>query len=150
MKGSIIFRLDGAKFFSLAKSLSKHYEKNPSLSFVWIDPSPFPSVSISFVSLTQVFFLFFFHANVLFVSLFCFTYSLTSLSNPAGNYLFIVNNRNTRTRCEICSKLTIKTPGRLHWRRSGVFIVNFEHISTPCFSVSIVSFEHVIVGWEVG
>ena len=31
--------------------------------------------------------------------------------------------------CEICSKLTIKTPERCHWRRSGVFIVNFEHIS---------------------
>ena len=39
------------------------------------------------------------------------------------------NNRNTRTRCEICSKLTIKTPKQRHWRRSGVFIVNFEHIS---------------------
>ena len=26
---------------------------------------------------------------------------------PAGIYLFKVNNRNTRTRCEICSKLTI-------------------------------------------
>ena len=26
---------------------------------------------------------------------------------PAGNYMFKVNNRNTRTRCEICSKLTI-------------------------------------------
>ena len=31
-----------------------------------------------------------------------------------------VNNRNTRTMCEICSKTR---------RRSGVFIVNFEHIS---------------------
>ena len=30
-------------------------------------------------------------------------------------------------RCEICSKLTIKTPEQ--WRRSGVFIVKFEHIS---------------------
>ena len=39
------------------------------------------------------------------------------------------NNRNTRTRCEIWSKLTIKTPGRRDWRRSGVFIVNFKHIS---------------------
>ena len=29
---------------------------------------------------------------------------------PAGNYLFKVNHRNTRTRCEICSKLKIKTP----------------------------------------
>ena len=47
----------------------------------------------------------------------------------AGIYLLKVNNRNTRTRCEICSKLTINTPERRHWRRSGVFIVNFEHIS---------------------
>ena len=28
---------------------------------------------------------------------------------PASNYMFKVNNRNTRRRCEICSKLTIKT-----------------------------------------
>ena len=25
-------------------------------------------------------------------------------------------------------KVTIKTPERRHWRRSGVFIVNFKHI----------------------
>ena len=30
--------------------------------------------------------------------------------NPVGIYLLKVNNRNTRTRCEICSKLTIKIP----------------------------------------
>ena len=36
--------------------------------------------------------------------------------DPAGIYLLKVNNRNTRTRCEICTKLTIKTPGRRHWR----------------------------------
>ena len=47
----------------------------------------------------------------------------------ANFYLFKVNNRNTRKRCEICSKLTIKTPERRYWRRSAVFIVNFEHIS---------------------
>ena len=29
---------------------------------------------------------------------------------PAGNYLFTVNKRNSRTRCEICSKITIKIP----------------------------------------
>ena len=29
---------------------------------------------------------------------------------PAGNYLLNVNNRKIRKRCEICSKLTIKTP----------------------------------------
>ena len=39
--------------------------------------------------------------------------------------MFKVNNRNTRTRCEICSKLTI----------------------TPCSSVSIVNFEQVNAGW---
>ena len=33
---------------------------------------------------------------------------------PAGIYLLKVNNRNTRTGCEICSKLTIKTPERRH------------------------------------
>ena len=35
-----------------------------------------------------------------------------SLTNPANIYLFKVNNRNTRKRCEIWSKLTIKTPER--------------------------------------
>ena len=39
------------------------------------------------------------------------------------------NSRNTRKRCEICSKLTMKTPERHHWRRSCVFIGNFENIS---------------------
>ena len=55
-----------------------------------------------------------------------------------------VNNRNTRTRCEICSKLTIKIPERHHWCRSGIFIVHFEHIS---HLVSNVNFEHEIVLW---
>ena len=51
--------------------------------------------------------------------------------NPIGNYIFKVNNRNTRARCEICSKFIIKTPERCQWRQrhSVVFIVNFEHIS---------------------
>ena len=33
-----------------------------------------------------------------------------SCSSPAGIYLLKVNNRNARARCEICSKLTLKTP----------------------------------------
>ena len=37
----------------------------------------------------------------------CFHDILRAL--PAGNYMFKVNNRNTRTRCETCSKLTTKT-----------------------------------------
>ena len=44
---------------------------------------------------------------------------------PANICLFKFNSRNTRKRCEICSKLTMKTPERRQWR----FIVNFEHIS---------------------
>ena len=53
-----------------------------------------------------------------------------------------VNNRNTETRCEICLKLIKIIRERRHWRRSGIFIVNF----TPCSSVSIVNFEHVMAG----
>ena len=52
------------------------------------------------------------------------------LRNRASIYLLKVNNRNTM--CEICSKLTIKTP---EWR----------HALFQCF---IVNFEHVIAGWE--
>ena len=64
--------------------------------------------------------------------------------SSANIYLFKVNNRNSRKRCEVCSKLTIKTPERRQWRHSGVFIVNFEHTSS--FSnVSIVYFEKVNV-----
>ena len=49
-----------------------------------------------------------------------------------------VDNGNTRTGYEICSKLIIKATIRYQWRRSGVFIVNFEHILhlapvAPCY-----------------
>ena len=53
------------------------------------------------------------------------------LSYPANIYLFEAINRNTRERCKICSKLTTKKlEWRLerHWRRSGVFIINFKQI----------------------
>ena len=60
--------------------------------------------------------------------------------------MFKDNNRSTRTKSEICSKLTIKTPERHHWCRSGVFIVNFEHNFLPCSRFSIVNFEQVNAG----
>ena len=47
----------------------------------------------------------------------------------ADTYLPKVNYRSIGTRCEVCLKSTIKTSGRWHWCRPGVFIVNFEHIS---------------------
>ena len=43
--------------------------------------------------------------------------------------MFNVNNRNAWKRFEIYLKLTTKTPERRHWPCSGVFIVNFGHIS---------------------
>ena len=52
------------------------------------------------------------------------------------------NNRISRKRCEICLKLTIKTPERRHWRRTGVFIVNFERIS-HLFLVFLLMLEQV-------
>ena len=46
-----------------------------------------------------------------------------------------------------CSKLTIETLEQWwrQWRCSGVFIVNFGHIS----HVSIANFEQVNTGWDV-
>ena len=60
---------------------------------------------------------------------------LLSSKHPVGIYLLKVNNTNNGTRCEICSKLTMKTE-RHHWRRSGVFIVNFERVNVD-WAVSV-------------
>ena len=48
--------------------------------------------------------------------------------------MFKINHKNTR--------MTWR-----QWLRSGVFIVNFEHISKLFSSVPIVDFEQVNVGW---
>ena len=47
----------------------------------------------------------------------------------------------------ICSELTIKRPERRQRRRSGVFIVNLEHMSQIFGGVSVVDLEQVNVGW---
>ena len=47
---------------------------------------------------------------------------------PANIYMFKVNNRNTKKRWKLCSKLTIKIPERHHWRHSGVFIITKLHV----------------------
>ena len=67
---------------------------------------------------------------------------------PSQSYLFKFNNRNNRKRCEIYSKLRIKTPERRHWRLFGVFIVDVTYF-TPFSSVPIVDFEQVNVHWAV-
>ena len=53
-----------------------------------------------------------------------------------------VSNRNTRTSCEICSKLTIKIPKQ---RLGGEICSKL----TPFSSVPIVNFEQVYAGWVV-
>ena len=45
---------------------------------------------------------------------------ITSYGHPTGKNLFKVNNRSARTRCGICSKLTIKTPER-RWRYISLY-----------------------------
>ena len=46
-----------------------------------------------------------------------------------GNIPVQSHNRNTSKRCELCSKLTVKTPERREWRRCGVFLRNFKQVS---------------------
>ena len=48
---------------------------------------------------------------------------------PDGIYLLKVNKRNTRTKCEICSRLTTKRPEQCHWHRAGVFIEHILHLA---------------------
>ena len=47
----------------------------------------------------------------------------------ANKHMLEIMNANTRKRRQICSKLTIKTSEQ---RRSGVFILIFEHILLIC------------------
>ena len=49
--------------------------------------------------------------------------------DPDSNYIFNVNTRNNRTRCEICLKIPIKTPEWRHVYCPSVSIVNFEHVN---------------------
>ena len=62
-------------------------------------------------------------------------------SHPVGNYMFKVNNRNSRTRCEICSKLTITTV--------LVFLILTLNIFHSLFCVSIVKFGQANAGWVI-
>ena len=47
---------------------------------------------------------------------------------PTGIYLCLVINGNTKKTCEICSKLTIKTPKQRQWR-PGISIVDLEQVN---------------------
>ena len=67
---------------------------------------------------------------------------------PACNHMFKGSNRNTRTRCEMRFKLTRKTPERHCWRRSGVFIVNFELISHLVLVFLLLTLSRKKEGWD--
>ena len=74
------------------------------------------------------------------ISLSFFKFSGGNIS-VANTYFCKVNNRNSRKRCETCSKLTIKTPGRHHFTSFLFFsvdIVDFEqvNVSRVCFGKS--------------
>ena len=49
---------------------------------------------------------------------------------PAGNYMFKVYSRNTRTSYEICPELTIKTLDRRHLRRFGILLLTLNIFHT--------------------
>ena len=68
---------------------------------------------------------------------------------PAGSYMFKVNDRNTRTKVWNMFKVNYKATKTTPWCRFGDFIVNYEHISHRCSSVSIVNFKQVNAGWVI-
>ena len=49
---------------------------------------------------------------------------LLNISNPVNIYLSKFNKRNTRKRCEICLKQTIKTTERRQWLWAGKYLLN--------------------------
>ena len=57
--------------------------------------------------------------------------------------MFKVNNINSRTRCEICSKLTIKTTERRQWRRVNAGGVGSLFFGGNCKVKKCISFERI-------
>ena len=72
------------------------------------------TIGVILVSLLLILIIF----HTLFKCFYCYIWTCNFLAGmlqckvPATIYLLKVNNRNTKTRCEIFSKLTIKTPER--------------------------------------
>ena len=65
-----------------------------------------------------------------------------SCNISAGNYMFKVNNRNTRTRCEICSKLTIKILLTFEQVNAGWVITMRINTSFTLFAIKIIFYFH--------
>ena len=65
----------------------------------------------------------------------CLNLNTKQKFNPTNIYLFKLNKRYTSKRCEICSKLTIKTPERRQWKLwkyfkpfSSAFTFDFDQV----------------------
>ena len=59
-------------------------------------------------------------------------FGTVALTTYPGFYLINVTNRNTKNtkaRCQMSLKLTVRTPEWHQWHHSSVFVVNFQHIS---------------------
>ena len=67
----------------------------------------------------------------------------TSEKSPTNVYLFIVNNRNIKKRCEIFSKLRTKTPERRY-----VFIVNLLLTYFTVFLVFMLILKKQVLAWS--
>ena len=65
---------------------------------------------------------------------------------PLGIYVLKVNNRNTRKRSEICSKLTMKNQNDVSYVVLVFLSLTMKYL-TPFSSVFIVDFEQVNVSW---
>ena len=72
-------------------------------------------------------------------------HSQVNTTNAAGIYLLKVNNRNTRTMCEICSKLTIKPPENVIDVVLVALLLTFNRFHI-FFGFVIVDFEQVNAG----
>ena len=71
---------------------------------------------------------------------------------PAGIHLPKVNNKSTRTRCEIRSKLTINISERCQWRHFGVFnvlTIKLWTYLTLFSSVFIIDYEQAMACWAI-
>ena len=81
-----------------------------------------------------------------------FSYSKSTIEalekDVSLSHLFLVFLFYTLNKKISSSKLTIKIPGKRQWRRSGIVIVNSEHIS-HFFLVFYCYFEQVNVSWAV-
>ena len=75
--------------------------------------------------------------------------------HPAIIYLFKVNNRNGRKKCETCSELTIKTAERRHRRlvflllTLNTFIPHFEQVNVSQEGFYICMSDHVLTLYGV-